>query len=502
METSTPTSGAAEAFALANSMAELGEINAAVDAYRQCLKLAPDCFPAHYNLGNAYIKTGRLVDAVESFVACLRIAPEFGAAYVNLAETLRALGLLEQAQGMAELGVQHLPGMVEAKTCLASILHDRSEFAMAETLYREALKIAPDNPGALSNLGNTLHAMGRVSEAVARHDQAVSIAPDEPEFHFSLATALLASGDYARGWGEYEWRWLRSQAKPRGFGERWQGEDLTGRTILLHAEQGLGDTLQFVRYAPLVAKRDGRVILEVQAPLVRLMQNLPGMAKVIARGEDLPDFDTHCPLLSLPHVFATRTDTIPAGGPYLRANPAEVANWRMKLPASDGSLRVGLVWAGSAHVDDAGAHLIDQRRSLKFTDFAPLLDLPNVHFVSLQKHEAERITNPMENRVLDLMSAVTDFADTAALVANLDLVISVDTSVAHLAGGLGKPVWLLSRFDGCWRWLQNREDSPWYSNMRIYRQTCPHEWGPVVQRIRDDLATMLTPTPRCTNPVA
>jgi tetratricopeptide (TPR) repeat protein len=501
METSIRTTAAAEAFALANNMAELGEINAAIDAYQECLTIAPDCFPAHYNLGNAFIKKGCLVDAVESFVTCLRIAPEFGVAYVNLAETLRKLGLLEQAQPMAELGVRYLPGMAEAKICFASILHDRSEFAIAEMLYREALEIAPDNPGALSNLGNTLHAMGRVSEAVALHDRAVAAAPDEPEFHFSLAAALLAAGDYARGWPEYEWRWRRSQARPRGFGGGWQGDDLSGRTILLHAEQGLGDTLQFVRYAPLVAKRGGHVILEVQAPLVRLMQNLPGIAKVIARGENLPDFDTHCPLLSLPYVFGTRLDTIPADGPYLHADPATVVTWRTKLAADD-RLRVGLVWAGSAHVDDAGAHLIDQRRSLKSTDFASLLDLPDVQFVSLQKHEAGRTSNPMGNQLLDPMSAVTDFADTAALVANLDLVISVDTSVAHLAGGLGKPVWLLSRFDGCWRWLQNREDSPWYPNMRIYPQTRPLDWGPVVQRIQDDLITALTRRSGYTRPIA
>jgi tetratricopeptide (TPR) repeat protein len=392
---------------------------------------------------------------------------------------------------MAELGARYLPGMPEAKICLASILHDKSEFASAEVLNREALEIARDNPGALSNLGNTLRAMGRVAEAVALHERAVAAAPDEAEFHFALAAALLAAGDYARGWREYEWRWQRSQARPRGFGERWQGEDLTGRTILLYAEQGLGDTLQFVRYAPLVAERGGRVILEVQAALVRLMQNLPGIAKVFSQDEALPDFDTHCPLLSLPQVFGTLLDTIPASGPYLRADPAAVAIWRTKLPPDDGSLTVGLVWAGSALVDDAGRALIERRRSLTATDFAPLLDLPNVRFVSLQKHEAERISDLTDSRMLDPMSEVSDFADTAALVANLDLVISVDTSVAHLAGGMGKSVWLLSHLDGCWRWLQNREDCPWYPDMRIYRQTRPREWGPVVQRIRDDLAMAL-----------
>ena len=490
MHTLAPTSSSAELFNRANILAEQGQTAAAIGAYRESLSAAPECFPAHFNLGNALIKAGRPVEAVESFVACLQLAPDFGAAYVNLACTLRTLGLLEQAQSMAELGVQHLPGVAEAKICLADILHDRSNFSTAVALYRQALDIAPDHPGALSNLGNTLNALGCLSDALVLHDRAVAAVPDEAEFHFSLAAALLAAGNYARGWDEYEWRWRRSQAKPRGFGETWRGDDLAGRTILLHAEQGLGDTLQFVRYVPLVAERGGRVVLEVQAPLVRLMQDMPGSVKVIARGEVLPDFDAHCPLLSLPRLFDTRLDTIPASCPYLRADPITVATWRRKLAVDDGGLRVGLVWAGSAHADDPGAHLIDQRRSLAFSDFAPLFDLSGVHFISLQMHEslgqASKLTDA---RVLDPMSAVTDFADTAAIIANLDLVISVDTSAAHLAGALGQRVWLLSRFDGCWRWLRDREDSPWYPGMRIYRQTRPGDWLSIVERIRDDLCT-------------
>ena len=493
MHTLAPASNAAELFDRANILAEQGQTVAAISAYRESLGTAPDCFPAHFNLGNALIKAGRPVEAVESFVACLRLAPDFGAAYVNLARTLRTLGLLGQAQSMAELAGQYLPSAAEAKICLADILHDRSDFAAAAALYRQVLDIAPDHPGALSNLGNTLNAMGCLSDALVLHDRAVAAVPDEAEFHFSLAAALLAAGDYARGWDEYEWRWRRSQAEPRGFGETWRGDDLAGRTILLHAEQGLGDTLQFVRYVPLVAERGGRVVLEVQAPLVRLMQTMPGGAKVIARGEVLPDFDTHCPLLSLPRLFGTRLETIPADGPYLQADPTAVATWRRKLAADDGRLHVGLVWAGSAHSDDPGAHLIDQRRSLNFTDLAPLFDLPDVRFVSLQMHlslgPASELT---DGRVLDPMSAVTDFADTAAIVANLGLVISVDTSVAHLAGALGKRVWLLSRFDGCWRWLKDREDSPWYPGMRIYQQTRPGDWLSVIERIRDDLCTSVT----------
>jgi tetratricopeptide (TPR) repeat protein len=487
MNTAGGIAEAAQAFERAGSLQERGDLGAAIQAYRQCLGIAPNSFTAHYNLGNALISAGRLPEAVEAFVACLRVAPEFGAAYVNLANALQILGLLEQAQPMAELGVHHLPNEPVAKVCLANILHDRSEYEMAETLYRQVLAVVPDHSGALANLGNTLHAMGRVGESIVLLDRATAAAPDEPEFHFNLAAALLTAGDYDRGWREYEWRWRRAQAKPRDFGQAWGGEGLAGRTILLHAEQGLGDTLQFARYAPLVAERGGRVILEVQSPLVRLMRTLPGIAKVIARGDGLPRFDTHCPLMSLPRVFATRVDTIPATA-YLSAYPADLAAWRTRLPATDSRLRVGLVWAGSAHMDDPGAHVIDGRRSLKATDLGPLLALSDVLFVSLQKHDRPvEDGRPVDDRLLDAMSDVTDFADTAALIANLDLVISVDTSVAHLAGALGKPVWLLSRFDGCWRWLQGRDDTPWYPSMRLYRQRHPHDWSAVLERVRSDL---------------
>jgi tetratricopeptide (TPR) repeat protein len=474
-------------FDLGNTLFEGGETEAAILAFRCCLAAAPNNSGTCYNLANALLRAGHPVEAVECFLACLQLAPGFGSAYINLAEALRGLGLLEQAQWAAELGVQHLPDSPEAKICLANTLHDRSEYTAAVTIYQQALDGAPDNPGALTSLGNTLHAMGHLAEAVTVHDHAVVGAPNDPDFHFNLATTLLAAGDFARGWKEYEWRWQRPRARLRGFGVAWCGETITGRTILLHAEQGLGDTLQFVRYVPMVAARGARVVLEVQPPLVKLMRTLPGVAEVVAHGDALPRFDTHCPLLSLPYVFRTSLQTIPAEIPYLHADPLAVAAWRMKLPV-DNCLRIGLVWAGSPHSDDAGAHLIDRRRSLALADLASLDGLSDVHLVSLQKQaEDSNPTAPNGFALIDPMADVTDFADTAALVANLDLVISVDTSVAHLAGGLGKRVWLLSRYDGCWRWLHGRDDSPWYPAMRIYRQHRPNDWSGVLARIRRDL---------------
>jgi len=476
--------GPAAFFHMGNRLLEHGLTDAAIAAFQRCAVLVPNHAAVHYNLGNALAGAGRTVEAVDALLACLRIAPDFGPGYVNLANALRHLALLDQAQAMAELGVRHLPDVPEARLCLGAVLHDQGAFAAAAAVYRAVLLDVPGHAGALSSLGNSLRAMGRLDAALAAHGQAVAAAPDDAEIRFSRATALLAAGDFAEGWAEYEWRWRRAEVRPRGFGEAWRGEDIAGRTILLHAEQGLGDTLQFVRYAPLVAARGAWVVLEVQASLVRLMGTLPGVAQVVARGDALPAFDVHCPLLSLPRAFRTRLGNVPADVPYLCAEPAAAAAFRVRLP--DGGLRVGLAWAGSPHTDHAMTHLMDRRRSVGLAALGGLGDVAGVHWVSLQKDAPAPLPDGLT--VIDLMREVTDFADTAALVGALDLVISVDTSVAHLAGALGRPVWLLSRFDGCWRWLHGRDDSPWYPGMRIYRQEQPHDWAGVIERVRADLA--------------
>ena len=254
---------------------------------------------------------------------------------------------------------------------------------------------------------------------------------------------------------------------------------MDGRTILLHAEQGLGDSLQMARYAPLVAGRGGRVILEVQAPLVRLLRGLPGVAQIVAAGEALPAFDLHCPLFSLPLAFGTRLEAVPAA-PYLRADPVLVDAWRQRMVAGEG-LRVGLVWAGAARIGPD----VNQERSIAPAQLAPLAEVPGLCFYSLQMHEggAAAIPTVPGLTIHDLTADITDFADTAALVAQLDLVISVDTSTAHLAAGMGKPVWLLSRYNGCWRWLAERSDSPWYPSLTVFRQRQPSDWAPVMVEV-------------------
>jgi Flp pilus assembly protein TadD len=485
----------AEAFNRGNACLERGDATSAIAAFEDCLRLRSDHAATLFNLANAQSQAGQAIKSVETLVRCLRSAPDYGAAHVNLANAMLRLGMLDQARTFAASGLQLMPGSPDALLCLAGILHHAGDYTAAAANYRAALRHAPDHGGALSSLGNTLRAMGKLDEALVAHDQAAAVAaensPGHAAFRFHRATALLASGAFAQGWSEYEWRWRRAGVSPRFATKPWCGEPLEGRTILLHHEQGLGDTLQFVRYAPLVAERGGRVILQVQPALVRLLRALPGVAEVFA-GEPLPPFDCHCPLMSLPHAFGTMLHDIPPMPAYLQANPARVAGWRKhwreRLPRHRGPY-VGLAWAGLPNLDNWEARLIGQRRSLCPADLAGLAGLPGVRFVSLQKDLSPPPVPGLE--MIDVMAGMDDFADTAALIASLDLVISVDTSVAHLAAGLGGPVWLLSRYDGCWRWLRDRSDSPWYPTLRLYRQARPNDWPEAVVRVRRDLEAVV-----------
>jgi hypothetical protein len=364
------------------------------------------------------------------------------------------------------------------------------EFDEAIAACRQAIALKPDYAGAHNNLGVSLMAVGGLDEAVEAFRRAIALKPDLADAHNNLGMTLLQNGRFEEGWAEYEWRWKTRQHLAGGArrfeAPLWNGEAIGSRVILLHAEQGLGDTLQFCRYAPVVAAT-GRTVLEVQPPLVRLLSGLRGVIEVVARGDALPSFDLQCPLLSLPRALGTTLDTIPAATPYLAADPALARVWRERLSRLDG-LRVGLVWAGGKKLDPAWA-AADRRRSVALDTMAPLGDVAGVSFVSLQKGEpASQALNPPNGMaVYDSTADLHDFADTAALIDVLDLVISVDTAVAHLAGALGKPVWLVNRFDTDWRWLLNRDDSPWYPTLRQFRQRAPGDWHSVFLRVREAL---------------
>ncbi|MCG5240402.1 tetratricopeptide repeat protein [Azospirillum doebereinerae] len=480
-------------YSLGNLLQARGGQGEAVAAYRAALSQRPDFAEAWCNLGNAW-KGQRVFEKARSAQRiAVALRPDLDAAWSNLGFALHALGRPDAAVEAHRIALRLAPALAGARSNLGLALKDLGRVEEAVAAQHGAVALAPALSEAWSNLGSALKASGRVNEALTAHGRAVLLTPDSADARLNRSHLLLATGDFAVGWAEYEWRWRSSMQRDRGFPwPQWRGEALNGRRILLHAEQGFGDTLQFVRYAAMVAEKGGAVVLEIQAPLKRLLGRLPGAVQVIARGEPLPDCDLHCPLLSLPLAFGTRLDSVPAAVPYLQADPALCAAWAERFP-SDGRLEVGLVWAGSPQPGHRRVESIDRQRSMALAQLAPLAGIPGMRFHSLQKDgeaAAQAATPPDGMELVDAMGSVGDFADTAALVERLDLVIGVDTAVVHLAGALGKPVWVLSRYDGCWRWLENRSDSLWYPSLRLYRQDWPGCWEPVVGRVAADLRAL------------
>jgi len=394
------------------------------------------------------------------------------------------------------------PNFVEAHNNLGNALRDLGRADEAEASYAAALALRPTYVEAHYNRGNAFAALGKVEAAERATREALRLRPDYVRGHISLGMHLLLAGRLDEGWAEYEWRWRSTTdgfPDQRGFVQpRWDGERLDGRVLLLHAEQGFGDTLQFCRYAPLaVARAGGRVVLEVPRALARLMTTLPGVDQVVAEGDPLPNFDVYCPLLSLPYTFGTTLDTIPGTSPYLGAEAVPAAQWRSRLATLPG-LRVGLVWAGNPRRSQPTATAIDMRRSVTLQHLAPLASTQGVSFVSLQKGAgaAQAFAAPAGMLLHDWTHELGDFADTASLIEGLDLVIGVDTAVIHLAGALGKPTWMLNRFDTCWRWLLGRDDSPWYPSLRQFRQPKPADWGSVLAEVRGALDALVHSVPR------
>jgi hypothetical protein len=351
--------------------------------------------------------------------------------------------------------------------------------------YQRAIELRSELPELHNNLGKAFRAAGRVSDAIAAHERALFLKPDNADAHWNRGLMLLLSGQFEPGWDEYEWRWLVPEFKSprRNFRQPlWTGQPLRGRRILLHAEQGFGDTIQFARYAPLVAQAGGRVILECPPELLRLLRTLGGVEQLVAAGQPLPEFDLHCPLLSLPRAFRTTAQTVPNVIPYLQADPAIAANWKSRLQLPTDRLRVGLVWAGSS------ANPNDRNRSLSLEALAPLADCQNVAFYNLQSGPASADAGRGRFTFMNPPPQFVDFADSAGLIANLDLIITVDTAMAHLAGAIAAPVWTLVPFAPDWRWLLDRQDSPWYPTMRLFRQPEIGNWKAVVRQLAADLS--------------
>jgi tetratricopeptide (TPR) repeat protein len=449
----------------------------------------------------ALVRAGRFVEAETACRRELLRDPQNARALNNLANVLEELGRLDEAEAAYRRAIAARPDFAVAHYNLGLLMQGRRRLDEAERAYADAVALRPDLVQAHNNRGAALRDLRRLDEALAAFEAAVRLRPDYADAQFNQAMCRLMMGDFARGWAQYEWRWRVAQAGParRGFDRpAWiGGERPAGRTLLAHAEQGYGDTLQFCRFVPKLAALGARVVLEVQPGLERLLSGLDGVDHVFARGEPPPMFDVHTPLMSLPLALGVGLDEVAAGGTYLSADPRAAEAWAQRLVGVAG-MRVGLVWAGAARPDQPIAAAVDARRSVPLSALAPLAAIPGVRFVSLQTGAP---TGQLRGQpwpgpaIIDPADALGDFADTAALVANLDLVISCDTAVAPLAGAMGKPVWILSRFDGCWRWLEGRDDSPWYPTARLFRQTAPGDWAGVVERVAAALRGRATAVP-------
>jgi hypothetical protein len=373
----------------------------------------------------------------------------------------------------------------QAHCNLGLTLKKLDRFVEAEESLRCALHINPVQAETHQDLGITQKLLGHLDDAIENFSRAVALEPDYADAQFSLANAQLILGDFKNGWRGYEWRLKTSWYGNRKFVQpAWRGEKLKGETILLYPEQGFGDTIQFLRYAPLVAARGGRVIVEVPLVLARLAATLKGPGQVIASGDPVPAFDFYCPLLSLPARFGTMPETIPSKTPYLSADPVLAEKWCEEI-TKDLGLKVGLAWGGNPKQEN------DRYRSISFDAWQPLLEISGVRWFSLQVGDrAGDIGRVPPNAITDLSGRLIDFAETAAVVTNLDLVITIDSAVAHLAGAVGKPVWTLVSAVADWRYPQNGERSAWYASMRVFRQAALGEWDGVISQVRAGLATL------------
>lgn len=472
-----------------SALGALKNYAAAIESYRRAIALKPGDAHAWYHQGIALNRLEEHQQAIECYDQVIAGGCEFLAeAHNNRGNAFLALQQHQAAMDSYDKALACRPDYTDAWYNRGNALVALQQHQAAIDSYEQAIALQPDNASAWSNRGNTLTQLMQHRAALESYEKAIAADPAHADAQVGLGLCLLQLGKFERGWKQYEWRWEDAMLKKsaRNFSQpRWLGaESLHGKTILLHAEQGLGDTLQFCRYAGMVSALGARVILEVQPPLVGLLDGLDGAAQVLARGQPLPDIDCHCPLLSLPLALGTTLHEIPSGKAYLRAPAHKLAHWKQRLGETNRP-RVGLVWSGNA------THKNDHNRSLGLSDL--IAHLPHAFdYISLQKEFrlADRQTLEQHPQILRLDQEIQDFTDTAALCELVDVVISVDTSVAHLAGALGCPAWIALPFNPDWRWMLNRNDSPWYDAVTLYRQQISGQWGPVLQRMAADLGRL------------
>ncbi len=470
---------------LASALVKNEQYDEARDAAGAALRLQPDCAEAHSTLGLALLSNKQPGEAERCFRLAISLRPDFAEAHNNLGISLTYQRLFEDAVSAFEKAIELQPGYLEAHRNLGTVLLQLDRSADGLHAFERALELSP-SIDSLAALANAQRACGMLREASESCRRALEINPESPKARFVMSTIRLLEGDWEQGWRDYEYRrkfWkLQDRTRPDGStASFWDGSPLASQTILLYAEQGLGDTLQFVRYAALVREAGGRVLLQCQKPLRPVLETV-GAEAVFSEEDTLPPFDLAIPLPSLPAAFHTRVETTPNTVPYLSADPRLVERWRQRLPGGD-VLKVGVVWGGNPD------HSADRTRSFHPRELAPLASVPGVALFSLQKgfHASELAEVPGGLRITSLEDESTTMADTAAILRNLDLLISIDSMPVHLAGALGVRVWTLLAHAPDWRWLLGREDTPWYPTMRLFRQPAPGDWRGVMKAVTENL---------------
>ena len=461
-----------------------GQTTEAQKIYEAVLKAQPKNADALHLLGVIAAQAKQHERAIELIGKAIAVNPKVASFYSNRSNALLEMKRSEEALEGFDKAIVLKSDFAEGHSNRSNALLSLSRPEEALASCDRALAIRADFVDALVNRGHALRMLRRVQEAIADYEQAIALRPDNAIAHWGMSLALLANGDLEKGWVEFEWGWrVHQRGVQRDFAQPlWQGtEPLAGKTILLHSEQGFGDTIQFCRYAAMVAGLGARVVLETPKRLVHLLAGLTGVSEMVAAGQDLPAFDYHCPLMSLPLAFKTSVATIPQSPRYLRSTPAKVQEWADRL-GPQLKPRVGLVWSGSAE------NRIDFQRSMTFADIAALLS-DEFEFVSLQKEvrgidQAVLQANPQVRHFGDEQQ---DFSDAAALCELMDVVVSVDTAVAHLSGALGKPTWIMLSYAPDWRWMLDRDDSQWYPSVKLYRQETLGDWCGVFCRVSADL---------------
>ncbi|MDX2216482.1 MAG: tetratricopeptide repeat-containing glycosyltransferase family protein [Oculatellaceae cyanobacterium bins.114] len=470
---------------LGNVFHAQGKFDEAIATYQKVLALNPQHVDAYYNLGIACQDGGDTKAAINHYQQAITLNPNYVSAYNNLGVVLRRQGSTEEAIAVYERALALAPNFAEVHDNLANALREAGALEEAVYYHQRAIALKP-TAFAYYNLGNTLLEQGNSSAAIEAYNQAIALNPKYYEARLSRGICHLLTGDLMTGFTEYEARWGNKQSNPYSLNRPvWDGSPLLGRRLLLVPEQGLGDTIQFIRYVPILVRFGGYIIVSCQEPLLRLFATVPGISQLVPVEVELPPFDVYLPMMSLPRLLKTRLEAIPAPIPYVHP-PAQSS---IQVPRDSTSLTIGIAWGAR---DEFVAKYPSRRRSCPLVAFQRLLRLPNTHFYSLQKGEAERELKQLgwQTHIQNMSDHITDFADTAAIANQLDLIITVDTAIAHLVGAMGKTVWVLLPYAPDWRWMLDRTDSPWYPNMRLFRQRYPGDWAGVIEQVAEALQDM------------